>query len=134
MNEMPPDEMHPLYPEHPLQESKDRADAPSGAAACSASCDFEKGPWSYDLYSDGIEPVALLNNPNHSQGEWVSIEDYRRIERERDELRAVTREAIEALKPHCRKVNPTWAWLMREVLGIIDPQNAEPTRGEKGKP
>jgi hypothetical protein len=52
------------------------------------SSDFEAGPWSYDLYADGLEPVALLNNPNHSQGEWVSIEDYRKMEHERNMARA----------------------------------------------
>ena len=37
--------------------------------------------------------------------------------------KAIARARIEALKDHCRKVNPTWAWLMREVLGIVDPQS-----------
>lgn len=49
---------------------------------CSPLADFEKGPWSYDLYADGLEPVALLNNPDHSQGEWVDIKDYRKLELE----------------------------------------------------
>jgi hypothetical protein len=63
------------------------SDSPLRAATCSPSSDFEKGPWSYDLYADGLEPVALLNNPNHSQGEWVDIDDYRQMERERNKLR-----------------------------------------------
>ena len=46
--------------------------------------DLERGPWSYDLYSDGLQPVALLNNSDHSQGEWVSIEDYRKLEHKLD--------------------------------------------------
>lgn len=39
--------------------------------------------------------------------------------------KAITRQRIEALKDHCREVNPTWAWLMREVLEIVDPQSSE---------
>ena len=62
-----------------------KADCPS--AHCSPLSDSEKGPWSYDLYADGLEPVALLNNPNHTQGEWVSIEEYRKIERKLGSLR-----------------------------------------------
>lgn len=49
-------------------------------ATCSPLTDFEKGPWSYDLYSDGLEPVGLLNNPDHSQGEWVTLAQYRKAE------------------------------------------------------
>ena len=76
-----------------------KSNSPSNAAACSPSSDFENGPWSYDLYSDGLEPVALLDNPNHSQGEWVSIEDYRRLERDRDEwqLHALMKMAVKQL-------------------------------------
>lgn len=40
--------------------------------------------------------------------------------------KAIARSRIEALKDHCREVNPTWAWLMREVLEIVDPQSPEP--------
>jgi hypothetical protein len=36
MTDMPPDEMHPLYPEHPLRDAKEKADRPSDAAAGSA--------------------------------------------------------------------------------------------------
>jgi len=36
--------------------------------------------------------------------------------------KAIARQQIEKLKSHCQKVNPTWGWLMREVLEIIDPQ------------
>jgi len=51
--------------------------------------DFEKGPWSYDLYAGGLEPVGLLNDhADEAQGEWVSIEDYRKMEHERDMARA----------------------------------------------
>lgn len=39
--------------------------------------------------------------------------------------KAIARQRIEALKDHCRKVNPTWSWLMREVLEIVDPQSPE---------
>ena len=39
--------------------------------------------------------------------------------------KAIARQRIEALKDHCRTVNPTWAWLMREVLEIVDPQSPE---------
>ena len=39
--------------------------------------------------------------------------------------KAIARSRIEALKDHCRTVNPTWAWLMREVLEIVDPQSPE---------
>ena len=42
-----------------------------------------------------------------------------------DDQRAIARQRIEALKDHCREVNPTWAWLMREVLEIVDPQSPE---------
>ena len=49
--------------------------------------DFDLGPHSYDLYAWGLEPVAQLNNQNHSQGEWVNIEDYRKLERERNDAR-----------------------------------------------
>jgi hypothetical protein len=44
--------------------------------------------------------------------------------KERDGMqKSITRQRIEAMKDHCRRVNPTWAWLMREVLEIIDPQS-----------
>ena len=36
--------------------------------------------------------------------------------------KAIARNLIESLKDHCREVNPTWAWLMREVLEIVDPK------------
>jgi hypothetical protein len=36
MNDMPPDEMHPLYPEHPLLEAKEEAERPLAAMPCSA--------------------------------------------------------------------------------------------------
>ncbi len=53
------------------------------------------------------------------------------------EQKAIARQRIESLKDHCRAVNPTWAWLMREVLEIVDPQSPEnancPDAGEKGK-
>ena len=39
--------------------------------------------------------------------------------------KAIARSRIEALKDHCREVNPSWAWLMREVLVIVDPQSPE---------
>ena len=42
-----------------------------------------------------------------------------------DDQRTIARQRIEALKDHCREVNPTWAWLMREVLEIVDPQSPE---------
>lgn len=86
------DAIRPLIfdPEHYPEDAaaKEQAERPSDAADCSPITEFEKGPWSYDLYADGLEPVSLLNNPNHSQGEWVSIEDYRKMEHERDMARA----------------------------------------------
>ena len=83
--------------------------------------DFEKGPWSYDLYADGLEPVALLNDPNHSQGEWVSIEDYRKMEREMEELLRAARECL--LFPN----NPATPRL-REVITFLHNNPAQPPR------
>ena len=61
-------------------EAKQPASAGCAPTAGSPLSDFEKGPWSYDLYADGLEPVALLNNPDHSQGEWVTLAQYRKAE------------------------------------------------------
>jgi hypothetical protein len=53
-----------------------------------------KGPFSWDIGSDGAAcDVAMLFNPKHSQGKWVKIEDFRDLQRQRDELIA----AIERL-------------------------------------
>ncbi len=41
MTDMPPDEMHPLYPEHPLLEAKEKAESPLDAAACFGSSGVE---------------------------------------------------------------------------------------------
>ena len=43
-------------------------------------------PFSYDVDEDGAYQVGVLANPKHTQGAWVKIEDYRRLERQRDEL------------------------------------------------
>ena len=43
-------------------------------------------PFSYDIDEDGAYQVAVLANPKHTQGAWVKIEDYRHLERQRDEL------------------------------------------------
>jgi hypothetical protein len=42
-------------------------------------------PFSYDIDEDGAYEVAVLANPKHTQGAWVKIEDYRRLQRQRDE-------------------------------------------------
>jgi hypothetical protein len=44
-----------------------------------------KGPFSYDIDSDGMHyDVAVLSNPDHSQGSWVKLVDFRDLERQRD--------------------------------------------------
>jgi hypothetical protein len=48
-----------------------------------------------------------------------------------DNQRTIARQRIEALRDHCQKVNPTWAWLMREVLEIIDPRSLENSQRER---
>ena len=53
-------------------------------------------PFSYDIDEDGAYEVAVLANPKHTQGAWVKIEDYRRLQRQRDELL----EAVESLLQH----------------------------------
>jgi len=93
-----------------------KSNSPSNAAACSPSLDFENGPWSYDLYSDGLEPVALLDNPNHSQGEWVIIEDYRRLEGERDEARKIAAE-LRDLVPWSESEPWNFSWENADVHG-----------------
>ena len=110
-----------------------KADCPS--ATCSPLSDFEKGPWSYDLYADGLEPVALLNNSNHSQGEWVSIEDYRKIEREKDKLR----KALEGISKAdmgeggCYYANQRNIRAARSALKSLENANC-PDAGEKTQP
>lgn len=67
--------------------------------------EFEQGPWSYDLYSDGLQPVGLLNNAEHSQGEWVDIKDYRRLESELGNalnLASIALETIERIYGHAQ--------------------------------
>lgn len=45
------------------------------------------GPFSYDLYEDGMSEVGMLTSAAHSQGAWVKIEDYRVLERQLAEAR-----------------------------------------------
>ena len=70
----------------------------SASPTCSALSEFERGPWSYDLYADGLEPVALLDNAEHSQGEWVDIKDYRRLESELGNALNLARTALETIE------------------------------------
>ena len=92
--------------------------------------EFEDGPWSYDLYADGLEPVALLNNPAHSQGEWVSIEDYREVESERDEAREIAKGSCAMLAKNGFETNyPPMPW------DSDSPENeTSPSVGAKEKP
>ena len=53
-------------------------------------------PFSYDVYADGAHQVGVLANPEHTQGAWVEIEDYRCLERERDELLKALEELLAA--------------------------------------
>jgi hypothetical protein len=67
-------------PSKPKKPAKQKSGGGCPGATCSPLTDFEKRPWSYDLYADGLEPVVLLNNPDHSQGEWVTLAQYRKAE------------------------------------------------------
>lgn len=76
--------------------------------------EFEKGPWSYDLYAGGLEPVGLLNDhTDEAQGEWVDIEDYRRIE---GKLNALRREMEHRHKTHVGG----YKFAMKEMLQILN--------------
>ena len=62
-----------------------------------------KGPFSWDIGSDGAAcDVAMLFNPKHSQGKWVKIEDFRDVQRQRDELLAACEWAQSQLGKHTR--------------------------------
>lgn len=55
--------------------------------------DSWKPPFSYDIGGDGkAYDVAVLANPDHSQGEWVKLADYRELERQRDAYAEMLRE------------------------------------------
>lgn len=121
------------------KEHYQRANADSADTEARDAYYYEEGRTR--AYSEGINALEfqgvtyekrikhLENQIAHLSGVNVDINIRRHLaECERDELieeKLINRQRIESLKDHCRKVNPSWSWLMREVLAIIDPQSSD---------